>query len=464
MDMLLIFKIYLLYGLACFAIFFAILFRDLRKSRIAIASALPFLALFGFIHGFHEWSELYLVMYEHEFTLTKGIETFKVIKLLFSFIALGAFAWKMLGLTNWKDVKSIKYGAVAVITLFAASLVIRFGNKEYAIYIHDTANQIRWIFGLGSGLIAGFAMMSYANIVEQEGHGASLPFKLTGLSLIAYGISAGLLTADLGLWVLIVRMVCAISILCTLWIALRVFDDERSKQLESNIQISQQDAKLKELGELTSAVAHEIKTPLSSATMSCDLLEKQLPDNEASHRHLARIRQGLERAAEISHEVLNYAHHKPIQREIVSLQQVVEQALSLNQYRLEGFAVSTSLDNTLSVLGDAGQLEEVVTNIIGNAIDASQEHKQLTIETYQDKLMAILSISDRGTGMPLDKIAKAKTPFYTTKRRGEGTGMGLAISNQIILQHGGELNLRNSTKSGHITGLTVEILLPRNIE
>ncbi|UTZ43261.1 sensor histidine kinase [Vibrio campbellii] len=464
MDMLLIFKIYLFYGLALFAIFFAILFRDLRKSRIAIASALPILALFGFIHGFHEWSELYLVMYEHEFTLTKGVETFKVFKLLFSFITLGAFAWKMLGLTDWKNVKTIKYGAVAVIALFAASLVIRFGNKEYAIYIHDTANQVRWIFGLGSGLISGLAMMSYANILEQEGHGASLPFKLTGLSLIAYGISAGLLTVDLGLWVLIVRMVCALSILCTLWIALHVFDDEKSKQLESNIQISQQDAKLKELGELTSAVAHEIKTPLSSATMSCDLLEKQLPDNDASQRHLARIRQGLERAAEISHEVLNYAHHKPIQREIVSLQQVVEQALSLNQFRLEGFAVSTSLDNTLSVLGDAGQLEEVVTNIIGNAIDASQEHKQLDIETYQDKLMAILSISDWGTGMPLDKIAKAKKPFYTTKPRGEGTGMGLAISNQIILQHGGELDLRNSKKSGHITGLTVEIRLPRNIE
>ncbi|WJT09854.1 histidine kinase dimerization/phospho-acceptor domain-containing protein [Vibrio harveyi] len=353
MDMLLIFKIYLFYGLAFFAIFFAILFRDLRKSRIAIASALPILALFGFIHGFHEWSELYLVMYEHEFTLTKGIETFKVFKLLFSFIALGAFAWKMLDLTSWKKVKYIKYAAIAVLVLFIVSLVYRFGNKEYAIYVHNTANQVRWIFGLGSGVISYLAMMSYANILEKEGHGASLPFKLTGLSLVAYGIAAGALTVDLGLWVLIVRMVCALSILCTLWIALRVFDDEKNKQLESHIQLSQQDAKLKELGELTSAVAHEIKTPLSSATMSCDLLEKQLPDNEATHRQLTRIRQGLERAAEISHEVLNYAHHKPIRREVVSLKEVVEHALSLNQYRLEGFIVSTSLDDKLSVRGDA---------------------------------------------------------------------------------------------------------------
>nr|WP_244915537.1 HAMP domain-containing sensor histidine kinase [Vibrio hyugaensis] len=464
MDMLLIFKIYLFYGLAFFAIFFAILFRDLRKSRIAIASSLPTLALFGFIHGFHEWSNLYLVMYEHEFALTKGIEAFTVFKLWFSFIALGVFAWKMLDLTSWKHVKHIKYASLAVLTLFIFSLVYRFGNKEYAIYIHNTANQVRWIFGLGASAISGFAMMNYANILEKEGHGASLPFQLTGLALVTYGISAGVLTSDLGLWVLVARMICAIGILCTLWIALRVFDDEKNKQLESNIQQSQQDAKLKELGELTSAVAHEIKTPLSSATMSCDLLEKHLPDNEASHRHLTRIRQGLERAAEISHEVLNYAHHKPIKRKAVCLNTVLKNALSLNQYRLEDFLVSQSLDESLQVLGDEGQLEEVVTNIIGNAIDASQEHKQLFIETYQDKLVAILSISDWGTGMPQDKIAKATTPFYTTKPRGEGTGMGLAISNQIILQHGGELHLRNSKKSDHITGLTVEIRLPRNIE
>jgi signal transduction histidine kinase len=148
----------------------------------------------------------------------------------------------------------------------------------------------------------------------------------------------------------------------------------------------------------------------------------------------------------------------------VCVANVIQSALSLNQYRLEGFQVGLSLDETLSVTGDAGQLEEVMTNIISNAVDASQSHKQLYIETYQDKLVAILSISDWGTGMPQEKLEQAKTPFFTTKPRGEGTGMGLAISNQIILQHGGELLLRNSKKSDQITGLTVEIRLPRNIE
>ncbi|NOI27746.1 sensor histidine kinase [Vibrio coralliilyticus] len=464
MDMLLIFKIYLLYGLAFFAIFFAILFRNLKKSRIAIASALPTLALFGLIHGFHEWSELYLVLYEYDFPLTRDLHIFIVFKLWVSYIALGAFAWKMLDLTRWRHTRVLKGGTLAVVTLFVFSLFYRYGQNEFAAYLNNTANQIRWVFGLGAGALSGFAMMSYANVLEKEGHGASLPFKLTGLALILYGFSAGVLTVDYGLWVLILRTACALAILVTLWSALRVFDDEKNKQIEAAIQQTQQDAKLKELGELTSAVAHEIKTPLSSAMMSCDLLENSLPEGDTYKRHITRIRQGLERSAEISHEVLNYAHHKPIERESVCVANVIQSALSLNQYRLEGFQVGLNLDETLSVTGDAGQLEEVMTNIISNAIDASQSHKQLYIETYQDKLVAILSVSDWGTGMPQEKLEQAKTPFFTTKPRGEGTGMGLAISNQIILQHGGELLLRNSKKSDQITGLTVEIRLPRNIE
>ncbi|MGY3572653.1 sensor histidine kinase [Vibrio paucivorans] len=464
MDMLLIFKVYLLYGLAFFAIFFAILFRDLKKSRIAIASALPTLAVFGLIHGFHEWSELYLVLYEEDFPLSTQMQTFKVFKLWFSFIALGAFAWKMLDLTQWRFTKQIKWLSICVVTLFTLSLFYRFDTSAYLVYLNNTANHIRWIFGLGAGALSGFAMISFANILEKEGHGASMPFKLTGLALISYGFSAGVLLTDYGMWVLLLRTACAAAILIALMFALRVFDHERNNQLESSIQQNLQDAKLKELGELTSAVAHEIKTPLSSAMMSCDLLEQRLPLDESSQRHLSRIRQGLERSAEISHEVLNYAHHRAIKRDVVPLTTLIESALSLNQFRLEPFQVGLSLDDRLSVIGDAGQLEEVLTNVISNAIDASIQHKQLYIETHQNKLIAIISISDWGIGIDEDKLEQVKTPFYTTKARGEGTGMGLAISNQIIMQHGGTLSLRNTKKSDDITGLTVEIRLPRNIE
>ncbi|MEI8631837.1 histidine kinase dimerization/phospho-acceptor domain-containing protein [Vibrio sp. PP-XX7] len=81
-------------------------------------------------------------------------------------------------------------------------------------------------------------------------------------------------------------------------------------------------------------MAHEIKTPISSAMVSCDLLARQLPDDINYQRQINRIQNGLRRAAEISHEVLNYAHHCPIRRETVSLSAVIHAAVQLNQYRL----------------------------------------------------------------------------------------------------------------------------------
>ncbi|OIN26663.1 hypothetical protein [Vibrio barjaei] len=83
MDELLTFSVYLVYGLAFFAIFFAILFRDLSQSRISMASALPTLAAFGLLHGLHEWSELYLVIYADDLGSVTGLATFKVARTSF---------------------------------------------------------------------------------------------------------------------------------------------------------------------------------------------------------------------------------------------------------------------------------------------------------------------------------------------------------------------------------------------
>ena len=154
------------YGLA-FCHLFCHSFRDLRKSRIAIASALPILALFGFIHGFHEWSELYLVMYEHEFTLTKGIETFKVFKLWFSFIALVLLHGRC-WISRLKHIKAINMVHSPCLALFVISLIVRF-EARVRTYIHNTANQVRWIFGLGAGAISGLAMMSLCEHPRKEG-------------------------------------------------------------------------------------------------------------------------------------------------------------------------------------------------------------------------------------------------------------------------------------------------------
>ena len=416
-------------------------------------------AIFGLLQGFHVWSDFYLLLYEHEFVSSKGVDTFRALKMWGSFLTLGTFAWRMMDHTSWQRVMFIRISMLVVLATFVLGLFYRYTQLDYAQFISETLHQIRWIFGMGSSVLAGATVYTYAKRIEGEGFGSAPPFQWLGISLICYGLSVGFIDDGMSLWFQCLRLLCAYGMLLALWYALRVFDEERDNQLQSYVQLTQQEAKLIELGELTSAVAHEIKTPISSAMMSCDLLEMQLGNDEKHKRQIDRIRYGLTRASEISQEVLNYAHNKQINREPLHLHNIIKSALSLNQFRLETFQLDVSIDHRLQISGDPGLLEEVFSNIISNAVDASSEDRSLTIKGFQDKLFAIVTFSDHGGGMPDSVLQKATQPFFTTKAKGEGTGMGLALCKQIILQHNGDLRLYNQGK-----GLTVEVRLPRNTQ
>ncbi|WP_335665184.1 sensor histidine kinase [Photobacterium frigidiphilum] len=459
MDMLTVFSIYLLYGLAFLAIGFSIVFRNYKNSQISISKLLPTLAIFGFIHGIHEWSELYLTLYDHEYTHSRNIEIFKVIKLWFSYLALGAFGWKMLDLIQWRFEKFVKLFIVFLLIAFIYSLFARYDSQSFQGYVSTTAAHVRWLFGFGAGLLAGVTMVIYAKQLLEEGHNASSPFTFTGIAMICYAFSAGLLFSELGIWVIFLRTLCAIAILVFLWKALHVFDIEREQQIEAVLQRAFQDTKLKELGGLTSAVSHEIKTPLSSALMSCDLLEKRLPNDENANRQLERIRSGIERAAHISQEVLNYAHQRKMKASTVNVLALASSATNLIQYRLASFDVIIDIDPDLTVYGDNVQLEEVIINLLANAIDACHEKKGIHISARIKGVKVIIDILDSGQGIPENIIEKAVQPFFTTKAVGEGTGMGLAICRQILMQHNGDLILSNTQ-----TGLNVQIILPKAIE
>ncbi|WP_299140236.1 sensor histidine kinase [uncultured Vibrio sp.] len=456
MDTFVVFTLYLIYGLAFFAIGFSVVFRNYKNSQISISKLLPILAMFGFVHGIHEWSELYLILYQDQFERSQTIELLKTSKLLISYLALGAFGWKMLDLIDWHWVKWGKILIGVLLFTFTLSLVDRFDDQAFTDYINMSNNHVRVLFGLGSGLLAGITMIVYGKQFYDVEHQAASPFVYTGAALIFYGITSGVLSSEYGIWVIFLRSLCALAILHFLWRALRVFDRERELQIEAMVHRSFQDEKLKELGELTSAVAHEVKTPLSSAMMSCDLLEKRLPDDENVSRQLVRIRNGIERAAHISQEVLNYAHHRQVSFDPVAVRELCQSALSLVEYRLSDFDIELDIDSKLQVFGDAVHLEEVLVNILVNAVDASELNKSVSISAYPLGSDVIIELVNRGPTIPDDVIDKVMQPFFTTKPIGKGTGMGLAICRQIMTQHHGELTLHNIEN-----GLMVRLKLPK---
>lgn len=456
-DSLLVFNIYLFYGLVFFTIGSLIAFRNLRLSQLAIASALPSLAAFGFIHAFHEWSELYLQLMGPYTPMLwySEMKILRVLKLWISFLALAWFAWKMLVITGIAR-KPWALASLALAQLvFVLHLVASYPLMELDDFLRLAGVLIRWIFGLGASLVAGLAMVYYARQQYRERRLAGHYFGYCGVALVAYGLAAGLLSTDSGLWVPVLRTLCAFAILVTLYQALKIFDREREAQIEAQQRQLFRGEKMRAMGELASGIAHEIKTPLSYATLGVDLLEKQLPPENRSQPQLNRIRKGLERATYIAQEVLHFARPSAQPLQPVSLESVIHSTLELMGHRLKGFTIHRNLDPHLKVVGDPVKLEEVLINVITNAIEACEDERRLEIHTESIGDKVLLHIRDHGGGIPEAQQSASLRPFHTTKPN--GTGLGLAISQQIIQQHHGELCLHN-----WLHGLCVTITLPRS--
>ncbi|TKB50984.1 GHKL domain-containing protein [Ferrimonas sediminicola] len=458
MNELILFNVYLFYGLVFFTIGCVISFRNLKFSKLAIASALPALALFGFTHAFHEWSELYLKLWSS--TLSHDwwvwIKMMRIAKLLISFLALVWFAWKMLDILTAPHRRWLGYLVPGLLLIYLLATLVHLAIFPVEESLLLSVQLTRWIFGLAGGSLAGGAMIYYARELSALHHQGAHPFAWAGITLIGYAVAAGLLSSSWGIWVPMVRMLCAFGLLVSLLKALKLFDLEYQEQIEEQQRRIMRGEKLRAMGELASGIAHEIKTPLSYATLSCDLLERQLGDSTEARRQLERIRHGLERASHISQEVLHFARNSSEHR-LVRIGCVVDSALRLMQHRLKSFDVELDLQEELQVEGDPIKLEEVIINLVNNAIDASGDHRRLKLSVKEFRNRVVVSVEDWGKGMASEQLSQAMSPFFTTKPQGQGTGLGLAICQQIIQQHQGELLLANGDN-----GLVASFSMPRS--
>lgn len=459
MQELFVFSLYMLYGLIFVAIGFTIFFRDLRFSHLSIASALPTLAIFGFIHGLHEWSELYLHVYQEELMMHQTVKILKVVKLWISFIALGYFALQMLAMTKWRFRPQLSLITQAVTALFFIGVVYRYFSHELHDFVRETTFQIRWLFGSGAGMLAGAALINYSKKLKQEERKAADAVGFLGISIIIYGLFAGLFYIEHIIFGPMTRTLLALVMLIYLRKTLELFDAERQQQIEYSLHQILHNDKLRDIGELASGIAHEIKTPLSSALMRCDLLEKQMAiseyDQVNAQRQLEHIRKGLLKAAHISQELLQFSHKRMPVKQRLSVAEFIQDSLELMVHRLNDFQVTQDIAPDLFFYADKEQLEEVVINIVNNAIDASTGKKVICISARQKGLRIKLSITDFGTGIDNSIKDKVLLPFFTTKDKSTGTGLGLTLCHKILEQNQGKLSFYN-TKSG----LCMEIELP----
>lgn len=245
--------------------------------------------------------------------------------------------------------------------------------------------------------------------------------------------------------------------------------EERTRDLRTAQDGLVQSAKLAALGQMSAALAHEINQPLTAQRMQLATLRLLLDHGRVddAYKALKPVDDMLTRMAALTGHLKTFARKSPSGlRERLDLATVVDQSLQLLDTRLRDEQVSLVLHLTRPawVRGDAIRLEQVLINLLRNALDAMQGKacKRLEIRLEADEQLWRLSVSDNGGGIAEDHLGQVFDPFFTTKPVGDGLGLGLAVSFAIVHESGGRLSAENGD-SGAVFSLTLPIDLEAHI-
>jgi two-component system NtrC family sensor kinase len=243
----------------------------------------------------------------------------------------------------------------------------------------------------------------------------------------------------------------------------RTLEEKVNKRTEELVAVQTQMAqseKLASIGRLAAGVAHEINNPLGGILTFSMLALEDCDDDHPLKQSLEVIVKQTLRCRETVKGLLDFARQSSSTPSLTEVNSIVDKTLMLleNQTIFQNIrTVRKFSPNLPDVLIDAGQLQQVVINIVINAADAMEENGVLTIETCKAPNAAeiLLKISDTGKGIPEDILPLIFEPFFTTKKVGKGTGLGLSIVHGIVTRAGGKIEVASSAK-----GATFTIRLP----
>lgn len=209
------------------------------------------------------------------------------------------------------------------------------------------------------------------------------------------------------------------------------------------------EAHLQELGKWSAALAHEVKTPLSSALLATDMMVRLTQNDEALLCHTTRLRTSIQRVIAICQSVLSYSRNDALDKSEVLIAESLQEVLTLLDFRLRHFVVTCHVEEGLSVVADRNLLLSVWSNLITNAIDACEDSssKHIVIEAYFALGKVHITIHDEGVGIATGQTAVVQDAFVTTKSKQGGTGVGLHLVATILKAHQGSLSF-DDTQSG----------------
>ena len=252
-------------------------------------------------------------------------------------------------------------------------------------------------------------------------------------------------------------------------------EKEQAAALAQAQESLRQAQKMEAVGQLTGGIAHDFNNMLAVVIGSLDLLKRRQPDADANaKRYMQAATDAARKAAVLTQRLLAFSRQQPLRPEPTNINQLVS---GMSELIMGSIASDVRLETVLAgglwhADIDRNQLENVLLNLAVNARDAMPGGGRLTFETQNAHLderyvadhpglapgqYVLVAVTDTGSGMPADVIAKAFDPFFTTKAPGKGTGLGLSQVYGFVKQSGGHVKIYSELGQG----TTIKVYLPR---
>lgn len=235
---------------------------------------------------------------------------------------------------------------------------------------------------------------------------------------------------------------------------------EMYERLQSAQQQLVQSEKLAAVGQLAAGIVHDVKNPLGVIKGMAEELMLDSDDEPEMQSGLQVIRDNANRANLIVTDLLKFARQSTPTMQQRDLRETVGGSLRLTDYLIRKGGVTVELrlpEKPVWVTYDAQQIEQVIINLIQNAVQAMPEGGLLNVNLSENEELVELTVEDSGTGIKAEELSHIFEPFFTTKPEGQGTGMGLAVSYGIISRHGGRIDVDSQPGQG----ATFVIVLPK---